>query len=586
MPTSILPARYKINGLLDTKRPVMENLERICNACGTFLTYDIHTGEWSVVINRADATVAKAFTDANVIGPVQVQGTSITNLYNSVRVEFPLRDTADELDFIEIEIPPEDRYANEPDNVLEITLDMCNEPVQAEIIGLIELKQARLDQIVTFRSDYSTLNLNAGDIITLTHDIYQFSAKKFRVISLTEVDADDGSIQIEITALAYDPDVYDTSDLGRYIRTDRNGIKTIGAIGQPIEPVLYVYAQDRRPGIQVEAVVPSGVVESMELWLSSDNSNFVQIGTQYAEGGGTLAAGTTVLFDYDQLDSQNIYVKVRAMNSTTTGPFSVSAAFLSYVPQQRTDAIIPTTDVLDNAGSSLLGLLGSNILIALIKRLVEDNSTASDGIYQKVLDTLTIDTGQDLQAATFYYTAQTSVSNTTVSSKLAASTATLGTYGEYSTTLTDNRDNWISAAVATLPAGYNTLTVQIKTPSFTMDYYALDQDGNIFQSGVYAQPAFEVNLMYGNTYANSAIIAQSTVDWTTNTTQVAIDNPAAGTYYVGLRLIPTYDLNMNWTGRTTPTGATPARNQIYFFDFDDLGADTSNAVFVAAASLN
>lgn len=355
MTTSTLPARYKINGLLDTKDPVFDNIEKICNACGTFMSYDIHEGKWAVIINKTE-TAVMTFDDSNIVGPIQVNGTSILNLYNSVRVEYPLRDTEDGIDFVTVEIPTEDRYQNEPDNVLQLRLDMCNEPVQAEIIGLIELKQARIDQIVTFQSDYSTLNLNAGDVIAVTNDLYQFNAKPFRVITLKEIDADDGSIRIEVTALAYDANVYDTSDLGRYIRSDRNGIKGIGSIGQPNEPTLTVYQQDVRPGIQVEAVVPSGIVEIMELWLSSDNTNFKLIGTEYPEGGTSFNPGDTVVFDYDQLDSQNIYVKVRGMNSTTTGPFSVADSFLSFVPVQTTSAITQDTGLIGDSGNLPLAL--------------------------------------------------------------------------------------------------------------------------------------------------------------------------------------------------------------------------------------
>lgn len=361
MTTSTLPARYKINGLINTDRPVMESLQNICNACGTFLSYDIHQGKWAVIINRA-GTAVKDFNDSNIVGPIQVNGTSLTQLYNSVIVEYPLRDTVDQTDYVQVTIPAEDRYANEPDNVLKITLEMCNEPVQAEIIGLIELKQSRIDQIVTFQSDFSTLDLNAGDIITVTNDIYQFNQKPFRVITLSEIDADDGSIRIEVTALAYDANVYDTSDLGRYIRSDRNGIKGIGAIGTPIAPVLSVYAQDRRPGIQVESVVPAGIVESMELWLSADNTNFVLVQTEYPIGGGTFSAGDTVTFDYDKLESQNIYVKTRGMNSTTTGPFSPVDSFLSYVPVQTTDNISENTKLSDSTGN-LATALGLSLLL-------------------------------------------------------------------------------------------------------------------------------------------------------------------------------------------------------------------------------
>lgn len=578
MTTSTLPARYKINGLLDTKRPVMENLEKICNACGTFMTYDIHQGLWGVVINKTEATVAKAFTDANIIGPVQVQGTSILNLYNKVRVEFPLRDTADGTDFIEIEIPSGDRYPNEPDNVLQIRLEMCNEPVQAEIIGLIELKQSRIDQIVTFETDYSTLNLNAGDIISVTHDLYQFSAKQFRVITLKEVDGDDGSIRIEVTALAYDANVYDTSDLGRYIRSDRNGIRGIGSIGQPNEPTLTVYDQVARPGIEVEAVVPSGIVESMELWLSSDNSNFKLIATEYPTGGGTFNSGDTVVFDYDALDGQNIYVKVRGMNSTTTGPFSTVDSFLGYVPKQTTDAVGNSTDVTDSSGNSLLGTLSASALIALIKGLMEDNASGSGSLYNGFNTTYYSDTGKIITDAQVSYTYSTTINNTTTTSLLNAQMTNLGTYGEYNQTYTGNRNYW-PYTYAVVPSGYDLLEIEVRTPLYNMSYDFYDPiTSSVLTLSAYAQPAFEVNILRGSTLAGATIVAKSTIDWTSNYNKMLINNPTAGTYWVGLRLIPTLDLNSAWNKGSGPT------NNIYFYNFVDQGSGSSVVQYTITAT--
>jgi hypothetical protein len=390
----------------------MENLESICVACGTFLSYDVQQGKWAVIINRVGSAVAN-FNDSNILGPIQVNGTGLRDLYNSVTVEYPLRDTVDETDFVTVSIPALDRFANEPDNELKINMSMCNEPVQAQLLALIELKQSRIDQIVTFNTDYSMLSLNAGDIISVTNTLYGFSSALFRVITLKEVDSDDGSIQIEITALQYDANVYSTADLTRYIRSDRNGITGIGAIAQPIAPVLYVFNQDQRPGIQVEAVVPAGIIERMELWLSPDGSSYNWIQNFLAPPGGTLTPGDTVLFDYDSLDSQNIYVKVRGMNSTTAGPFSVADSFLSFVPQQITAAVNANTGVL-SSGSNILTTVTLTTLLSALNSLIRDNSAGADGIYQKVFGVLQAETGSDLTSGPVFVAADVGTVNSTV----------------------------------------------------------------------------------------------------------------------------------------------------------------------------
>jgi hypothetical protein len=153
-------------------------------------------------------------------------------------------------------------------------------------------------------------------------------------------------------------------------------------------------------------------------------------------------------------------------------------------------------------------------------------------------------------------------------------------YNVYNPTNTDNPNNWISAAVAILPAGYDAFEVEVRTPNFNMDYYYLDQDATIRSSQILAQPAFQILLLRGASLGTAVQVQSGTIDWTSNIGKIAISAPAAGTYFVALRLIPTYDLNMYWPR----TGSAP--NQIFFYDFVQQGGDSSVTQFTASAFTN
>jgi hypothetical protein len=509
----------------------MENMEKICNAAGSFLTYDLHQGLWSVVINKSASSV-KSFDNSNIIGAIQVNGTSLTNLYNSILVEFPLRDTADQTDYVEISIPAGDRNANEPDNQLKITLDLCNEPVQAEIIGLIELKQSRLDQIITFQSDYSTLNLNAGDVIDVTNSLYQYTNKPFRVISLREIDDDAGSIRIEITALEYDGNVYDTSDLGRYIRTDRNGIKTIGAIGTPNEPQIYVYQVDRRPTIIVDAVVPGGIVESMELWLSTNGTDYTLVDTVYPVGGGTYTAGDAVVFDYDQVDANNYFVKVRGMNSTTTGPFSPVDSYIGYVPVPVSGAIDENTSLIDG-GINIPLALGLSFLLSKLTSLFGSGDAGKSLIDQLVGGGMDLSQGATLSVASGTFTTNLNNSTagyTTANGYVLANVIANTTKVTFTTTTT-----------------YKILEVTVQSPAMIWDYEFLDQAGTQRTAvGIAAQPPLGIELITGTPASPGTVLDSATLDWQSNTTTFNLTNVPAGNYFVSAAAFPTYALNMYW----------------------------------------
>ena len=219
MPTAYSP--LKINGVISTDKSVLQNLNDICTACGAFLTFDISQGKWAVVINTTGLSI-KSYNNTNVIGPITITETGVSELYNDVRMEFPHKTLRDQTDFVEVAIAAGDRYPNELDNQLQIQTNLINDPVQAQYIAAVELKQSRLNKIVNFTTDYTSLGLKAGDLIDVTSTIYGFTSKMFRVIQLEEVD--DDVIGINITAMEYDANVYSTSGLVFKERTKKTGI--------------------------------------------------------------------------------------------------------------------------------------------------------------------------------------------------------------------------------------------------------------------------------------------------------------------------------------------------------------------------
>lgn len=396
-----LADRYQINGLIDTAQPVLANIERICSAAGSWLSYDIHEGKWGVVINSSGTSIA-SFSDTNIIGNISLGGTGLTDLYNSVKVEFPHRELRDSADFYNIEIPDVDRNANEEDNALNLAYDIINEPIQAQLLGFIELKQSRIDLIIKFQTDFTYINLKAGDIIDVTNSRFGFIAKKFRIITVTEI-TDDIGLRIEITALEYDPNVYSTADLYRYTRTDENGIVTIGSIGIPGTPNVTKFERSNRPRIVTTSAAPTGVVEGLEFWLTNDvnlsesNRTYRLIATVRPVTGNTFTSGQNVQLEYDALQASNFLIKTRGFNATTTGPFSSPSGLIEFVPVQQTDAITPETQVLSSTGE-LLTLYGASFLVNQLSNLLLGNtaSVSSGSIFDSVFKLFKDETGVDL----------------------------------------------------------------------------------------------------------------------------------------------------------------------------------------------
>ena len=390
--------RYRINGVLDTSKSVLQNLEALTSSAGSWLSYDSHSGLWGITINKPGSSIA-SFNDSNIIGSITLNGTGLTDLYNSVKVEFPHIDLNDEKDFVQIDIPAEDRNSNEPDNTLQISYDLINDPVVAQQLGFIELKQSRIDKVIKFVTDFSMFGIKAGDIIDVTNSIYGFDHKLFRVTSVVESDASAGDIQLAITALEYDATVYD-EDFTRYTVTNATGITTVGNIGVPGGLTLTKFEANARPHVILETTAPTGIVEQMEYWYTTDtdivndsNRTYYLLGTQRPTVGNIFSYGTQVKLDSSTISSGNVMVKTRGVNSQTSGPFSAPAGFV-YTPLQTTQAINASTVASD--GTSLLTTLSVLSLLSKTDGLFSGDS-AVGGLFDKMFSVFKDATGYDLK---------------------------------------------------------------------------------------------------------------------------------------------------------------------------------------------
>jgi hypothetical protein len=411
--TEIIP--YNINGVLSTKNTVLQNIEALCNAAGCYFTFDVNQGKWAVVINNYTSTYEASFDDSNIIGGIRLSGTGINDLYNKVIVNFPHKDLNDEKDFVTIEVAASERNPNELDNSLNLDYELVNDPVQAQALAFVELKQSRLDKIIEFTTDYTALNLKAGDIIRVTNTPLDFTNKLFRVVSIAEEDADEGQIFLKITGLEYNESVYFLDDIIYYSRQTSTGIISIGNIGKPPTPQVTKFELDSRPRFLIEATVPFGVVDGIEVWYYSlegdelalwdsalypdEERTYTFYGTirsQEDVASGTLTTGQEVTMEIDDLTGGNYLFKVRAANATTVGPYSDSTGIVVYNPQQVTDQIGPNTGAIDANGNAMLGLLGANALLALLKGLMEDGNSEIGGVFRKIFDVFKDVTGVDL----------------------------------------------------------------------------------------------------------------------------------------------------------------------------------------------
>jgi len=348
-----------INGLISTKTKVLSNMEAITRSVSSWMSYDVHTGLWAVTINQPGTAVAD-IDESNIVGNINVTGTALSHLYNATDVKYQNTDILDRTDFVKINMPPGDLLQNEPITTLQINLPYTNKQSVALKVGILALKQSRVDKLITFTTDYSYVDLHAGELITVSSPVFNYVNKIFRISSIDEIDTING-IELKFRCIEYDADVYDYNISEFNIETD-DGLLSIGSIGKPDSPIIDNNQQGPNPNVIINGKIPSGVVDRMEYWVTFDTTvpvdndrTYIQIGAQSNTNGAPFTENQTVPFTYNQLTETDFFAKVRGTNNITTGPFSDPSGLIQYVPLQIADTV---SDELAEypLGGSLMGI--------------------------------------------------------------------------------------------------------------------------------------------------------------------------------------------------------------------------------------
>lgn len=388
--SNVVTGTITINGVVDTNQPLLTNMLAIADNTGSWLTYDIYTGKWTVILNKAE-TATVTLTDSNIIGEISISGTSLTQLDNAVNVQYQNTDIRDKTDYVRIAIPSEDLHPNEPEKTLQLNLPFINKQVVAAKIGLQQLKQARVDKIIKFSTDFSYLQLKAGEVIGVTNSVYGFTNKLFRIIDVRETENVAGDLNIEFTCLEYESDVYEY-DITEFAVESSSGILGIGSIGQPNTPTVTKQEISNIPSIVIAAQVPSGIVSAIEFWqtydvgvLNDSARNYVLIGTYENPDGSLLTEDDVIEQTCSGLANGNFLIKVRGLNAFKSGPYSTPTGIINYVPDVVADSINIDAEIRNSVGG-LIGLLTAGQLLGKVNDLLGGDEGKS--LLDSVLDYL------------------------------------------------------------------------------------------------------------------------------------------------------------------------------------------------------
>ena len=258
------------------------------------------------------------FSDDNITSGITISSTRLEDLFNKVEVEFYDKYNRDQKAYSRIDLSGGLRNPNEPDNQLRMSLDLCNNSIQANMLGNMEMRQSRDDLVINFTTSHYGIQTQAGDIIEVTSDLYGWAPKLFRVLRVKEIENEDASLSADIQALEYNGDVYTIEPITEFTTQKNIGIGQYGASPNlPLPPrliVVKVNPTDPIPNFQLQVQIPltGGPYDEIELYVTEGWDPF------NITGSTASSVATITATDFGAINAGDFF-KV----NTTAGAFVI-----------------------------------------------------------------------------------------------------------------------------------------------------------------------------------------------------------------------------------------------------------------------
>jgi hypothetical protein len=335
--------RFEFNGQLDTAQKIMKNIQSMADCADCLVKYNEITGLWGIITQTPTYTVAMDINDSNMIGPIVVSPIDVSNSFNIIECKFPDGDQQDSFNaatFDLAELNPSLLFPNEPVNKQSVSLYLTNNSVTAQYIANRMLEAAREDLQLQCEINYIGLELEAGDIVTVTNVNYGWSAKLFRILKVIEKFADNGAVTASLSLSEYNPAIYDDYNVTQFEPADNTGLPSPITFGTVYPPVVTAqYPSITNPAFTIRIQTSSaGISEYAEIYYSAyqypTDDQLIFAGTTEVQPGGTPYVVNTYMPDVQlfNIPAGDWYFFTRMVNNLASSNYSLASTKLTWRP--------------------------------------------------------------------------------------------------------------------------------------------------------------------------------------------------------------------------------------------------------------
>ncbi len=343
---------FDCNAVLDTSKKIIENTRILLRGCRGFLPYT--SGKYKLVVETT-GSASITLTEDDIFGGYSLASEDKNNKYNRVIVSFVNPDRNFQVD--EVQFPPiddsgltsADRHATmktaDGGFLLEGRFDFqtITSPYQAEEMAEIILRRSREALKLNINAGGNAYDLAIGDIVNITHASIGFSAKAFRVNSISFNE----DFTVGLNLIEHQNSHYTFATKGQVSSTPSTNLPDPFTIQPPASITLSDEMIEYADGV---------VLTRLNILISASPDSFVQYYQVEAKKTSEsnfkiISSGTELRHEFlNVIDGENYTVRAKAINA-----LGVSSTFTS-----ATHTVVGATETPADVTDLSVSLVGSN----------------------------------------------------------------------------------------------------------------------------------------------------------------------------------------------------------------------------------
>ena len=343
---------FDCNAIIDTSKTIIDNTRIFLRGCRGFLPYT--GGKYKLVIETT-GSASITLNEDDIFGGYSLASEEKNNKYNRVIVSFVNPDRNFQVD--EVQFPPiddsglasADQHATMKTDdggfLLEGRFDFqtITSPYQAEEMAEIILRRSREAKKLNINAGGDAYDLAIGDIVNITHASLGFSAKAFRVNSISFNE----DFTVGLNLIEHQNSHYTFASKNQVSSTPSTTLPNPFVIQPPSAITLSDEMIEYADGV---------VITRLNILITASPDSFVQYYQVEAKKTSEsnfkiISSGTELRHEFlNVIDDENYTVRAKAINA-----LGVSSSFIS-----ATHTVVGATDTPQDVTDLSVSLVGSN----------------------------------------------------------------------------------------------------------------------------------------------------------------------------------------------------------------------------------